>query len=342
MKALVYKSPGVIEVEDREMPTPQKDEYLLRVLANGICGSDLEGYTGRSGRRTPPLIMGHEFVAQIEEVPSGGKFREGQIVTAFPKLYCGSCEICRKGLINICPHAPFLGAMSCDGTMQEYILMAERYIIPLEDSISIEGATFIEPLAVAVRGINHIPIQVLNESQDILVIGAGTIGLLLVQALRLKGYRGRLYIMDRSRFRVERSLGLGVDHGFWGTECLGGSENFSEKSFDIVIECVGVGATAQIALDSLENGGTAVWIGNNQKDIVINMQDIVTRELKVIGSYIYGLHDFEEAISYISKGELNYGPLITKSFPLIQGVEAFELLHKHNSEGTEIKVLLRG
>lgn len=340
MKALVYTGPAVIELQDREYPERSGDSYVVKIISNGICGSDVEGYLGKSGRRTPPMIMGHEFSGVIAEAPECGTYTEGQKVTAFPKLYCGECEACAKGLVNICPHAPCLGVLDCDGTFTKYITLAEKYLIPLADEVSFDDASMIEPLAVAVRGVRNIPVELLKSAEQVLVIGAGTIGLLLIQVLRNFGYTGKLVVHDKSKVRLEKALALGADAIIFG-------EDFQAKvdavtggtKFDLAIECVGLSVTANATLQSLKNGGTTVWIGNNQKMIEINMQHIVTSEIKVIGSYTYVLEDFYHAVKLVESGEINFSPIITTKLPLDKGVEAFAAL-TNNREGKEIKIIL--
>jgi L-iditol 2-dehydrogenase len=340
MKALVYTGPGKMELQERPKPVPAEGEYLIKVMANGICGSDVEGFLGKSGRRTPPMIMGHEFAGVIEEAPHNGTYKVGQNVTAFPKYYCGECEICGQGLVNICPGAPCLGVLDFDGTMTEYITVKEKYLYPFSDAIDFTAASMVEPLAVAVRGAENLPREVMETAANILVIGAGTIGLLLVQALRLRGYKGKITVNDRAEFRLQKALDAGADSVFIGDdfdrevlEATGG------RKFDASFECVGLAVTARASLNALKSGGTAVWIGNNQKMIEINMQQIVTSEIKVRGSYTYILEDFKKALRYIEEGRTNIKPIVTSSLPLDKGVEAFEAL-KNNREGKEIKIIL--
>ncbi len=334
MKALVYTGNCTLELQNWETPKTAKGQYLVKIVANGICGSDVEGLLGKSGRRTPPMVMGHEFAGVIEEAPRGGKFTKGQRVLAFPKLYCGSCEICKEGLVNICPDAPFLGAMSCNGTMCEYITIDETYIIPFGDHISFEAASLVEPLAVAVRGVENIPQETLQRASRILVLGAGTIGLLAIQALRLKGFSETIVANDMSEFRLQKARGVGAD-----ITCTSLDNRPDTSQFDIVIECVGLEVTAQSSLQVLKSGGTAIWIGNNQPVITMNMQKIVTGELKIFGSYTYTLQDFMQALEYIEQQKIMYKPIITSSMPLEQGVEAFDKL-LNNKDGKEIKIIL--
>jgi threonine dehydrogenase-like Zn-dependent dehydrogenase len=140
-----------MELRDIPAPVPKPGEYRIRVKANGICGSDVEGYLGRTGRRTPPMIMGHEAAGIIEEAPAGGKYSKGQRVAVFPKPFCGVCDYCKAGLVNVCPEGICMGVMDVNGSMAEYIALEEKYLLPFSRDLSFNEASMTEPLAVAYR-----------------------------------------------------------------------------------------------------------------------------------------------------------------------------------------------
>ncbi|GAH28097.1 unnamed protein product, partial [marine sediment metagenome] len=113
----MYKGPKKIVLEDIMRPMPNKNELLIKVRTIGICGSDFEGYLGKTGRRIPPMIMGHEFSGEIEKIGNNSKFKKGDRVVIYPKLYCGKCNFCNRGLTNLCPNSEFLGVLSKNGGM---------------------------------------------------------------------------------------------------------------------------------------------------------------------------------------------------------------------------------
>ena len=179
MKALYFVGDKAMEMRDIAKPTPKAGQYLVQIKSNGICGSDFEGYMGKTGRRTPPMIMGHEVSGVIEEVPAGGKLKKGERVVVFPKPFCGVCEFCKKGMVNVCPSGICMGVMNVNGSMCDYIAIEEKYLLPFGTSLSFNEASMTEPLAVAYRSVHKISDQELKEAEYIAVIGTGTIGLWL-------------------------------------------------------------------------------------------------------------------------------------------------------------------
>ncbi len=340
MKALYYV--GEKEMELREIPTPvpNENEYLIQVKSNGICGSDFEGYMGKTGRRTPPMIMGHEFSGVVSKAPKGGKFQEGQKVVIFPKPYCGVCEFCKKGMVNVCPKGICMGVLDVNGSMCEYVTIDEKYLLPFE-SISFNEAAFTEPLAVSYRSVYKISDAELAEADYTLIIGAGTIGLMALALLKYRGAKN-VIVSDATAFRLSVAKELGADYvvnpreqDFLDeiTKITGG------KMVDISIEAVGIAPTAKNSLECLKIGGTAIWIGNAQKIIEVNMQNIVTKELKIKGNYVYDLEGFAESLRLLSERKINIKPLMTNVYPLEEGVKAFKDL-ENNREGKMLKVFL--
>lgn len=340
MKALYYV--GEKEMELREIPTPvpNENEYLIQVKSNGICGSDFEGYMGKTGRRTPPMIMGHEFSGVVAQAPKGGKFQEGQKVVIFPKPYCGVCEFCKKGMVNVCPEGICMGVLDVDGSMCEYVTIEEKYLLPF-DGISFNEAAFTEPLAVAYRSVYKISDAELAEADYTLIIGAGTIGLMALALLKYRGAKN-VIVSDATDFRLGIAKELGADYlvNPRTQDFLAEITTItSGKMIDFSIEAVGIAPTAKNSLECLKIGGTAIWIGNAQKIIEVNMQNIVTKELKIKGNYVYDLDGFADSLRLLSERKINIKPLITHSYKLEDGVQAFKDL-ENNREGKMLKVML--
>nr|WP_321305559.1 zinc-binding dehydrogenase [uncultured Sphaerochaeta sp.] len=340
MKALYYV--GEKEMELREIPTPvpNENEYLIQVKSNGICGSDFEGYMGKTGRRTPPMIMGHEFSGVVAQAPKGGKFQEGQKVVIFPKPYCGVCEFCKKGMVNVCPEGICMGVLDVDGSMCEYVTIEEKYLLPF-DGISFNEAAFTEPLAVAYRSVYKISDAELAEADYTLIIGAGTIGLMALALLKYRGAKN-VIVSDATDFRLGIAKELGADYlvNPRTQDFLAEITTItSGKMIDFSIEAVGIAPTAKNSLECLKIGGTAIWIGNAQKIIEVNMQNIVTKELKIKGNYVYDLVGFADSLRLLSERKINIKPLITHSYKLEDGVQAFKDL-ENNREGKMLKVML--
>lgn len=340
MKALVYTGPGKMELFQWEKPSRKEGEVLLKVRAVGICGSDVEGYLGKTGRRIAPMIMGHEFSGEVLEVGRGSKFRVGDKVVVQPKLYCGSCMYCQMGLSNICPNSEFLGVMSRNGAMAEYVAVGEQYVFKCGDTVTYEEASMVEPLAVAHRAVRKIDGDLADSF--ILVVGAGTIGLLVIQLLRQRGAKN-IIASDLSDYRLEKARELGAAY-----TVNSGQENLRERIAEITsgrmvdysFEAVGLNDTAVDSIDGLRIGGTAVWIGNAQKMIEINMQKIVTTELTLRGTYIYTDEDYVECIKLIEQRAVDLKSIISVETDLENGPEVFRQLAE-NEDGRLLKVILK-
>ena len=341
MKALYFLGEKHMELRDIPTPVPGPEDYTIRVVANGVCGSDFEGYMGRSGRRIPPMIMGHEVSGVITAKPKGGRYEIGQRVVIFPKDYCGECAYCKQDMVNVCPNGICMGVMTRDGSMTERLVIGEKYLLPFADSLSFADAAMTEPLAVAMRSVNKLGDALIEGARYGVVVGTGTIGLLVISLLKLRGAKN-LIVCDASDFRLKIAQRLGADFIINPKK-----QNFADEitkitksaMCDYSVEAVGISATVGNAIESLKIGGTALWIGNAQKTIEINMQKIVTTELTIRGNYVYGLEDFSSSLKLLEEGKIDASPIITHYRPLTDGVEVFKEL-EDNRDGSMLKIIL--
>lgn len=341
MKALVFVGEKQMELKDIPLPVPKTDEYTIKIISTGICGSDFEGYLGKTGRRIPPMIMGHEAAGVIIAKPEGGRYDIGQRVVIFPKDYCGECEYCRMGKVNICPHGITMGVMQRSGSMTELIVISEKYLLPFSNSLPFHIAALTEPLAVALSSVNKLSDALIANAGYGVVIGAGTIGLLVISLLRLRGARN-IIVSDVSDFRLKMAEQMGASYVVNPKR-----EDFNAaiaritrgSQCDYSIEAVGTSLTAATSIDALKIFGTALWIGNAQKMVEINMQKIVTNELKIIGNYLYDLKDFTVSLRLLEEGKIDAGSIITDCRPLTDGVAVFKALEQ-NQDGRIVKVIL--
>ncbi|MBS1229139.1 MAG: theronine dehydrogenase-like Zn-dependent dehydrogenase [Proteobacteria bacterium] len=341
MKSLYYVGEKTMELRDDPKPIPGPGQYLIKVRGNGICGSDFEGYMGKTGRRSAPMIMGHEVSGVVEEAPVGGKLRAGERVVVFPKPFCGVCELCKKGMVNVCTAGICMGVMDHNGSMTEYIAVDEKYLIPFASTLSFNEAAMTEPLAVAYRSVYKIPDQEISDAEYCMVIGAGTIGLLAVALLKLRGAKN-VIVCDATNFRLGIARRMCADHTINSREVdfLDAVKQITHgKMCDFSIEAVGIAPTASNSLDCLRIGGTAVWIGNAQKMVEVNMQKIVTTELTIKGNYVYDFAGFCESLKLLEERKIDISPLMTNVYPLSEGVKAFCDLER-NSDGKMLKVFL--
>ncbi|MDK2799586.1 MAG: (R,R)-butanediol dehydrogenase / meso-butanediol dehydrogenase / diacetyl reductase [Clostridiales bacterium] len=338
MKALVYHGPEYLKWEDIEDVSPGKDEVLIKVKAVGICGSDVHGYLGITGRRIPPMVMGHEFSGIIEEVGEGvTTLKPGDRVAPYPVVFCGECDFCKQGKPHMCRYKKALGVLECNGAMAEYVCIPAKVVFKLADNVSYNVGSMIEPMAVAYRGVNTAGDI---SGKNVMIVGAGTIGLLVLAVVKMRN-PAKVFVSDLSDNRLSVAKEMGADFVINPSK-----ENINDiiknetngAGIDIALEAVGATPTVQQAMASLKIGGTAVWIGNSAKMININMQEIVTRELKVFGSFLYTFQEFGEIVDLLSSGKLNVEPMISLTAPMEQGVELFKRLAK--DPGPLIKVIL--
>lgn len=338
MKAIVYEGPEQLEYKDVPEVKPAAGEVKIRVKACGICGSDVHGYLGLTGRRLEPMIMGHEFAGEIVETGEGViKSLPGDRVAAYPVDFCGECKMCREGNVHLCMNKKAYGVLDVDGAFAEYICVPEKCCFPLQEVISYAVGSLMEPLAVAYRGVSHAGDL---EGKNVLLVGTGTIGLLALACVKMKN-PAKILVSDLSDSRLELAKKMGAD-----ILINPGREEFKKKvleetdglGVDVAIEAVGAAPTVQQAMSALAFGGKAIWIGNNKPMIEINMQEIVTRELSVFGSFLYGYGEFKEVVELLNSGSLNVKPLISREIRLEQVPEYFEKLA--HQPGELIKVVM--
>jgi L-iditol 2-dehydrogenase len=242
MKALVLKAYNHFAFESVPDPVPGPDEVLVAVKACGICGSDVHGMDGSTGRRRPPVIMGHEAAGVIAGLGSAVTgWAAGDPVTFDSTIYCGECPFCRRGLINLCDRRRVLG-VSCEdyrqsGAFAELVAVPQRILYRLPDGLGFEHAALVEPFAIALHAIRHAP-PALNDA--VVVVGAGMIGLALVQALRHTGC-GRLIVVDIASDRLALAKKLGATHLI---------NNSSEDALGLILRLT-QGAGADLAFEPL-------------------------------------------------------------------------------------------
>ena len=234
-----------------------------------------------------------------------------------------------------------MGVMSINGSMTEYIAVDEKYLIPFAPTLSFNVAAMTEPLAVAYRSVYKISDQEIRDAEYCMVIGAGTIGLLVVALLKMRGARN-LIVSDATNFRLETARKMQADHTINSreTDFLDSVKEITHgKMCDFAFEAVGIAPTAANSLDCLRIGGTAVWVGLAQNIVEVNMQKIVTTELTIKGNYIYDFPDFQESLKLLEEKKIDISPLMTNAYPLFEGVKAFRDL-ENNKEGKMLKVFL--
>ena len=330
MKALRLDDRMTFSYVDVPVPSVSDDEALVAVRACGICGSDVHGFDGTSGRRTPPLIMGHEAAGVV--VRSGrdaGSWREGDRVTFGSTIFCGTCPACREGRSNLCERRAVLGASFSgyrrDGAFAELVAVPGRGLVSLPDGLTFERAAFTEPLAVALHAV---ALAGDVAGRTVAVVGTGVIGLLVVQALRVAG-AGSVLGIDLDPQRLEIARGLGADATFRAEEEQverGVADATDGRGADAVIEAVGVSASIRTAIGCAGRGGRIVLVGNISPVAEMPLQAVVTGELTLVGSCASS-GEIGRSVELLAGGAVDVDPLISAVAPLADGAHWFERLH---------------
>lgn len=331
MKALVNTAPYVLELQDWPIPTYSPDDLLIRVKACAICGSDIKGYSGKTGRRQPPIIMGHEAAGVVEAIGANVTgFRPGDRVCFDSTVYCQRCAYCLNGQRNLCANRQVVGVS--EGTYRRHGAMAEYVVVPhwiavhMPDNLSFAQAALIETAAVGVHAANRTPL-VLNDT--VVIVGTGAIGLVALQAIRLKG-AGKVIVTDLSQPRLELARKLGADVTVRADEedLLGALRAVTgPEGADAVLEAVGIQATIDTALKITRKGGALTLIGNVMPRVEMGLQEIVTREITLYGVCASN-GEYADCVELVASGRINVDPLITETARLEDGQAVFDRLYR--------------
>jgi L-iditol 2-dehydrogenase len=341
MKALLLVDKEKLQMTEMEAPAIGADELLVRVKACGICGSDVHGYDGSTGRRIPPIVMGHEAAGVIEEVGSNvNAFRAGDRITFDSTVYCGKCDFCRIGRINLCDNRRVLG-VSCGeyrrhGCFADYVAIPQHIAYKLPEGLSFEHAAMVEAVSIALHAVNRAK-PTMGDS--VVVVGAGMIGQLIVQALRAAGC-GKVIALDLDESRLARARQFGADY------------TFSAKAPDVVeqikaltggsgahtvFEAVGAGASFATSIAAVRKGGNVVLVGNVSPKVEMPLQAVVTRELTLLGSCASS-GEYPACLELMNRGTIDVRSLISAVAPLEEGPQWFTRLH--GGEAGLMKVIL--
>jgi len=329
MKALVHTAANTFVMQDVPKPQPGPKETLVRIKAVGICGSDVHGMTGHTGRRKPPIIMGHEATGVVEKTGDRvTKFKVGDRVTFDSTVYCNECEFCLSGKINLCSNRRVLG-VSCDeyrrdGAMAEYVVVPEHIMYKLPESVSFHQGALIEPLSISLHAMNRAKLTI---NDKVAVMGCGIIGLMAIQCAKLAGC-GTLIAIDLSDARLDMAKKVGADIVVNPSKekpldvimkLTGG------KGIDAAFEAVGIDKTVNETLSYVRKGGKLVLIGNLAPTVAIGLQWIVTKEIDVYGSCA-SAGEYQACVDLIGSGRIKVDPYISKIVPLEEGQVWFDKL----------------
>ena len=342
MKALVLTDYNHFAYQDVDDPALEDGEVLVAVKAVGICGSDVHGMDGSTGRRRPPIVMGHEAAGVIAETAPGVVgWQVGDRVTFDSTVYCGACAHCRAGRVNLCENRRVLG-VSCedyrrDGAFAELVAIPQHILYRLPEGLSFEHAATVEPLSIAAHATNRTAIRL---SDTAVVIGAGMIGLLVIQTLRAAGC-GRIIAVDLDAGRLELARELGADETVRTDEADTEAEvreRTGGRGADVVVEAVGLADTVQSAVACAAKGGQVTLVGNLSPQVPLALQTVVTRELTLNGSCA-SCGEYPACLDMLARGTVRVDPLISATAPLAHGAAWFDRLHA--AEPGLMKVILK-
>jgi L-iditol 2-dehydrogenase len=341
MKSMVLTEYKRLELKDMPMPELGPGDVRVRVHACGICGSDVHGFDGSSGRRIPPLIMGHEAAGSVDSVGEGVEtLRPGDRVTFDSMISCGACRFCRAGQVNLCDNRRVVGVSPGEwrqhGAFAEYVVVPQNIVFRLPDGLSFEHAAMIEPVSVAVHAANRTPIRLGDRA---VVVGCGMIGLLTIQAAKAAGC-GTVFAVDLDETRLERAARLGADVTLPARDDVAAQVTAATegRGADVAFEAVGAAEPIQTAIASLRKGGTLTLIGNVTPRVDVDLQAIVTRELTLGGSCASS-GEYPVCLDLLARGRIRVDELITAVAPLEDGPAWFERLYSR--EPGLMKVILK-
>jgi L-iditol 2-dehydrogenase len=341
MKSLLLTAYNHLEITDMPLPAAGPGEVLVRVEACGICGSDVHGLDGSTGRRVPPIVMGHEAAGTVEAVGEGvTRFAKGDRVTFDSTVYCGKCSYCKFGQINLCDNREVIGVSEGNyrrhGAFAEYVVIPDRIMYSLPPDFPFEEAAMLEAVSVAMHGVKVSPVI---GGETALVIGAGMIGLLTLQAAKAAGC-ARVFNsdVDESRLNLARQIGADEVLHCSGAELLAEIKHLTNgQGVDIALEAVGLNQTVASAIDCARKGGTVTLIGNVSPEVTLPLQKVVVKQLKLQGSCASS-GEYPEAIELIAAGKIKVKPLITAVASLEEGPRWFDRLHSR--EPNLMKIVL--
>jgi L-iditol 2-dehydrogenase len=341
MKALVLEEYNRFVYKDVAKPVTNDDEVLVEIKAAGICGSDIHGMDGSTGRRIPPIIMGHEASGVIIETGKNVTFWNiGDRVTFDSTIYKLDDWYTRKGHYNLSDNRMVLG-VSCkefrrDGAFAQFVAIPGHILYRLPDNVTFEQAAMVEPVAVALHAINLSGVKV-NDSA--VVFGSGMIGLFIIQLLRQAGCNVIAVDMLQEKLDMAKNAGAGVILNALTDDVPGEIRKLTNgRGADFAFEAVGITPTIKSAIESLRKGAALILVGNLSPSVELPLQKVVTQEITVRGSCAIN-GEYPAVLDLISKGKINVDSMISAVVPLSEGAMYFDKLYK--KEPGLLKVILQ-
>lgn len=336
MKAVEIIQPFEIKVIDKERPVAKEGEALLKVLYCGICGADVASYTGNQPFTTYPRIPGHEFSAQIVEIPANDRgLKAGDIITCNPYFNCGECYACKRGIVNACHDNQTMGVQR-DGSFQEYITM------PIERIIDGKGLTapelaLIEPFSISAHALSRATVK---EGDNLLIMGAGPIGLFALIKAKAMGARVAIADLLESRLNLAKEYGADLVINNKTDDMAALCDEFTNGGgFDVCVEACGAPVTFLSCIERAAHGANIILIGNGKRETTFVHSIILKKELNIFGSRNSFTRDFEELINLVASGKVDVKKMVGGVYEAENVAEAFDALA--NNDGSLAKLLIR-
>jgi len=321
MKALVMHEYKKLTYEEVATPTPKAGEVLIRLKACSVCGSDVHGFDGSTGRRRPPVIMGHEASGIIAAVGEGvTNYKVGDRVTFDSTVYCGKCPMCLEGKVNLCADRQVLG-VSCEdynraGCFAEYVCVPEYILYRLPDNVTYVQASMIEPLSVAYHAATRTAI---TPNDTVMVVGVGTIGLLTLQVVRSFGAKQIIAVdIDDKRLELAKRNGATACVNSKSPDALEKILAVSGGGVTVAMDATGIEATVNLCVKSVVLDGRVVLIGNLAPAINFPLQYVVTHQISLFGSCA-SAGEYPQCLELIAAGKVEVDSMISKLVPLSEG-----------------------
>lgn len=333
MRAAVFREPGHWRVEERETPAPPAGQALVRVLAAGVCRTDTHIYRGKFPASFP-RVLGHEYAGEVERVGEGVSLAPGSLVSVDPVIPCNLCEYCRRSRPHLCRDMRALG-IDFDGGFATHSLVPAENLYPVPDTVTPEEAALVEPLACCLHGMDLAPVE---PGDSAAIIGAGWIGLLMLQLARLSG-AGRVVVSERlpHKMRLAGDLGADVVVDASDSDAVDRMREALGDGADVVMECVGSAESSAQALRLVRDGGTVLIFGvaPPESEISVRPYEVYRREIRIIGSFSTP-RKHAAALSLLAGRRVQIEPLITGRFDLPAVGDAIEALES----GRAVKSLI--
>ncbi len=335
MRVAQFEKANTLNVINKPLRVLNKGEVLVKVEACGVCGTDVHIVDGTS-RSTPPVVLGHEYAGIVTDVAKGTTgVTVGQHVGVDPNISCGTCFYCRRGLVHLCSNLRALG-VDLDGGMAEYSIVPFKQTYALPQDMLSELSVFIEPVSCAIHGIDLARIR---SGDTVVILGGGTIGLIMLQLARNAG-AARLIIIEPLEHKRAIAHELGADFVLdpQTTDIQSMIFDLTHVGADVVIECVGRPQTAELAIELVRRGGLVEFFGVCPigEKIAIEPNAVYFKELTIVGSYV-NPHTFDRSIAMLQSGRVRIDKFQIHKFPLDGVHEAL----RYQREGKTIKSIIQ-